>query len=340
MSEFFLSEALGKPVWMWAAFPSIVAALLALDLGVMHRKHREIGVRESLVLSGLYIVLGLGFGGWIWAEFGRQAGYEYLTGFVVEKSLAIDNVFIIAMIFGYFAVPRAYQHRVLFWGVLGVILLRGVMIGLGATLIHQFSWILYVFAVFLVLTGFKMLKAGGHAGEVADSPVLRFLCARLRVSDQLHGTRFFIRRPHPVSGRPALHVTPLFLALVMIETADLIFAVDSVPAIFSITTDPYIVYTSNIFAVLGLRALYFALAAVLERFTYLKQALAVLLVFIGGKIFVADLLGLEKFPPLWSLGITFAVLGAGMAYSLWRTRRDAPGGAHAIAFKLAEEARR
>ncbi len=340
MTEFLMTPALGKPVWMWATFLSIVAALLALDLGVMHRKQREIGVRDSLVLSGIYIALGLAFGGWVWAEFGRQSGYEYLTGFVVEKSLAIDNVFVIAMIFGYFAVPRAYQHRVLFWGVLGVILLRGVMIGLGATLVHQFSWILYVFALFLVLTGLRMLKGGGHAGKVAESPVLKFLCRRLRVADQLDGTRFFVRRTHPESGRPALYVTPLFLALVMIETADVIFAVDSVPAIFSITTDPYIVYTSNIFAVLGLRALYFALAAVLERFAYLKQALAVLLVFIGGKIFVADLLGLEKFPPLWSLAITFAILGSGVAYSLWRTRRDQPDGSEGATFRLAAEARR
>ncbi len=320
--EFLGSLFLGQPIWMWLAFIGAVVALLTLDLGVLHRDSREIGVRESLLMSAGYIVLGLGFGGFVWASLGAQAGVEYLTGFVVEKSLAMDNVFVIAMIFAYFAIPRELQHRVLFWGVLGVIVLRAVMIGFGAALVSEFGWVLYIFAAFLLFTGVKMLFWKGGEGDIGDNPLLKLLRRRFRVTDQLHGERFFVRAPHPVTGKVATWMTPLFLALVMIEIADLIFAVDSVPAIFAITTDPYIVYTSNIFAILGLRALYFALAAVLHRFAYLKQALAVLLIFIGAKIFVADLLGWEKFPAEWSLGITFGILAAGVGYSLWRTRAD------------------
>jgi tellurite resistance protein TerC len=315
---------LGKPLWMWTGFLTLVLVLLTLDLGVLHRKQREIEVRESLVLSSVYIALGLAFGGWVWWQLGPQAGAAYVTGFVVEKSLAMDNVFVIAMIFSYFAVPRLYQHRVLFWGILGVIVLRGIMIGAGATLVTQFSWVLYVFAAFLIFTGVKMWLMADKDYAVADSPVLRFVRRRFRVTDQLHGEKFWVRLPDPASGRPVWYMTPLLLALLMVEIVDVIFAVDSVPAIFAITTDPFIVYTSNIFAILGLRALYFALAAMVHRFHYLKYALSVLLVFIGSKIFVADLAGLPggKFPASWSLTITFAILGAGIAYSLWKTRGD------------------
>ncbi len=322
--DFLTADFLGKPLWMWSAFVVIVIALLVLDLGVLHRKQREIGVRESLALSAFYVVLGLAFGGWVWFSLGQQSGLEYLTGFVVEKSLAMDNVFVIAMIFSYFAVPRRYQHRVLFWGILGVIVLRAVMIGAGAALVQQFAWVLYLFAAFLVATGIKMLWAGEGHTDLAENPVLRWLKGRLRVTDQHHGERFMVSLPDPKTGLAVRHVTPLFLALVLIEVADIIFAVDSVPAILAITTDPFIVYTSNIFAILGLRALYFALAAILHRFAYLKQALAVLLIFIGSKIVVADLLGWEKFPAEWSLGITFAILAAGVGYSLWRTRKPIP----------------
>jgi tellurite resistance protein TerC len=254
-------------------------------------------------------------------QLGQQAGVEYLTGFVVEKSLAMDNVFVIAMIFAYLAIPREYQHRVLFWGVLGVIALRAVMIGFGATLVAEFGWVLYLFAAFLVATGVKMLWWGGEQSDLSQNPVLKLLRRHFRVTEGLHGERFFVRMPDPAgTGRPVTYMTPLFLALVLIEVADVIFAVDSIPAIFAITTDPFVVYTSNIFAILGLRALYFALAAVLHRFAYLKQALAILLIFIGSKIFVADLFGWTKFPAEWSLGITFAILGTGVIYSLWRTR--------------------
>lgn len=318
--ELLVFEWLGKPAWMWLGFLAIVGALLALDLGVLHRKHKEIGVRESLALSAGYLALGVSFAGLVWWQLGETAGIHYLTGFVVEKSLALDNVFVIALIFGFFAVPREYQHRVLFWGILGVIVLRAIMIGVGATLVAEFGWVLYLFAAFLILTGVKMLALGSKEPDLAKNPILKLVRKRFRVTDALHGERFFVALPDPKTGRLVRYMTPLFLALLMIEIADVIFAVDSVPAIFAITTDPYIVYTSNIFAILGLRALYFALAAVLHRFAYLKQALAVLLIFIGSKVFVADLLGLAKFPAAWSLGVTFAILAAGVAYSLWRTR--------------------
>lgn len=317
---------LGQPIWMWLGFITLVIALLAFDLGVLHRDGHEIEVRESLLLSGFYITLGLAFGAFVWWQLGAQSGVEYLTGFVVEKSLAMDNVFVIAMIFGYFAIPRQLQHRVLFWGILGVIVLRAIMIGFGATLVSQYGWVLYIFAAFLIFTGVRMLMAGHEEVDLSQNKFLTFMRRRFRVTDQLHGNKFFVHQPDPKTGRVRRFMTPLFMALIMIEIADVIFAVDSVPAIFAITTDPYIVYTSNIFAILGLRALYFALAAIIHRFAYLKQALAVLLVFIGSKIFVADLFGWEKFPAEWSLGVTFAILASGVAYSLWRTRdqdRDA-----------------
>ena len=318
--EFLTQDVLTKPVWMWASFLALVVVLLVLDLGVLHKKHREIGVRESLLMSLGYLTLGVGFGGWVWYSLGAQSGIEYLTGFVVEKSLAMDNVFVIAMIFGYFAIPQKYQHRVLFWGILGVIVLRAIMIAGGAALVSEFGWILYIFAAFLILTGIKMIAMADKSHDLADNPLLRLLKRRLRVTDELHGERFFVKLPDPRTGKLATFVTPVFMALIMIEIADVIFAVDSVPAIFAITTDPYIIYTSNIFAILGLRALYFALAAIIHRFAYLKQALAVLLIFIGSKIFVADLMGWEKFPAAISLGVTFAILLAGVLWSLWRTR--------------------
>ena len=324
MDPIIFADFLGQPLWMWAAFLTLVAGLLAFDLGVLNRGNHEIGVRQSLLLSSFYIVLGVAFGGFVWLTVGQQAGIEYLTGFVIEKSLAIDNIFVIATIFGFLAIPRQYQHRVLFWGILGVIVLRAIMIGVGATLVSQYGWILYIFALFLVFTGIRMLFTGDHEPDMANNRLLAFFRKRFRVTGELEGNRFLVTRPHPKSGKPVLWMTPLLLALVMIEFADVIFAVDSVPAIFAITTDAYVVYTSNIFAILGLRALYFALAAVLHRFAYLKQALAILLIFIGSKIFVADLLGWQKFPAEWSLGVTFLILGAGIGYSLWRSRRDAP----------------
>lgn len=320
--SFLFADWLGTPVWMWLGFIAVVIALLVFDLGVLHRDHREIEVRESLILSSGYIGLGLAFGGWVWWQLGAEPGMNYLTGFVVEKTLALDNVFVIALIFSFFAVPRKYQHRVLFWGILGVIVLRAIMIGLGAALVSQFGWVLYIFAAFLILTGIKMLWMGDKEPEIGNNPVIGFLRRRFNVTDEHHGPHFFVKKLDPRTGQTVRYITPLFMALVMVEIADVIFAVDSVPAVFAITTDPFIVYTSNIFAILGLRALYFALAAMIHRFTYLKPALAVVLLFIGGKIFVADMLGIEKVPAALSLGVTFAIIAAGVAWSLVKTRRS------------------
>jgi tellurite resistance protein TerC len=311
---------LGTPVWLWLSFIGIVVALLVLDLGVLHRNEREIGVRESLAMSAFYIALGLGFGAWVWWYLGATDGLNYLTGFAIEKSLAMDNVFVIAMIFTYFGIPRLYQHRVLFWGILGVIVLRALMIGFGAAAVEQWGWVLYLFAAFLIVTGIKMWLTADKEYDVGASPVLRWIKRRFRVTEALHGQKFWVALPDPATGKVARFITPLLLALVMIEFVDVVFAVDSVPAIFAITTDPFIVYTSNIFAILGLRALYFALAAMVDRFHYLKYALSLLLVFIGSKIFVADALGLAKIPPPVSLGITFAILAGGVGWSLWKTR--------------------
>ena len=318
--EFLTLIFLGKPVWMWLLFIGIVIALLAFDLGVLNKKDHEIGVAESLRLSALYIALGVAFAGFVWWQIGAEASALYLTAFVVEKTLAMDNVFVIALIFSFFAIPRMYQHRVLFWGILGVIVLRGIMIALGATLVAQYYWILYIFAAFLIFTGVKMLFMGEKEHNLEDNPVLKFLRKRMRVTEGLRGNAFFVHEPDPKTGKIVRWATPLFLALILIEIADLVFAVDSVPAVFAITTDPFIVYTSNIFAILGLRALYFALAAILHRFEYLKYALSILLIFIGSKIFIADIMGWEKFPANWSLIITFVILGAGVVWSLWKTR--------------------
>lgn len=321
-------DFLGKAAWLWLMFAGIVAALLAFDLGVLHRDDHVIEVRESLWLSAGYIGMGLAFGAWVWWYLGDVSGMQYVTGFLVEKTLAMDNVFVIAMVFAFFAVPREYQHRVLFWGVLGVIVLRAIMIGLGTALVTQFSWALYLFGAFLVITGIKMLMLADSVFDIANNPLLRWLRATLRLTAAPHGHSFWVKLPAPAvrggppSTRPGAPLvwwaTPLFLALAFIEFVDLIFAVDSVPAIFAITQDPFIVYTSNIFAILGLRALYFALAAMIERFKYLKYALAVVLIFIGGKIFAVNLIG--KMPAWISLSVTLGVLAAGVLYSLYRTR--------------------
>jgi tellurite resistance protein TerC len=322
VSSLLLVDVLGKPSWLWLMFVGIVAALLVFDLGVLNRKDHEIGVRESLWLSAGYIAIALGYGAWIWWYMGAQSGTEYFTGFLIEKSLAMDNVFVIALIFSYFAIPRIYQHRVLFWGILGVIVLRAIMIGLGATLVEQFSWVLYLFGAFLIITGIKMLWMVDNMPDIGNNPLLRFMRRRFRVTDELHGNAFLVRKTDPATGKLATYATPLLFALVLVEFADVIFAVDSVPAIFAITQDPFIVYTSNIFAILGLRALYFALSAIIHRFKYLKYALAAVLVFIGAKIFWNQIFG--KLDPAISLSVTFGLLAAGVLVSLWKTRGEPP----------------
>ncbi|AEB59868.1 TerC family protein [Ectopseudomonas mendocina] len=318
LEPFLFADFLGTATWLWLVFIAVVISLLAFDLGVLHRDNREIGVRESLLLSGGYITAGLLFGVWVFFQKGGDASMDYLTGFLIEKSLSMDNVFLMAMIFSFLAIPRQYQHKVLFWGIMGVLVLRAIMIGLGAALIHEFSWILYVFGAFLFFTGVKMLFSKlDDAPDLQNNVLVKFLRKHLRVTDELHGQRFFVRQDDG-KGRSVLWVTPLFLALILIECADLVFAIDSVPAIFAITQDPFIVYTSNIFAILGLRALYFALAALIHRFAYLKYALALVLVFIGAKIFLVGIIG--KIPAAVSLSVTLGLLIGGVLLSLYKTR--------------------
>ncbi|MBH3441039.1 TerC family protein [Pseudomonas luteola] len=322
LEAFLFADFLGTVTWLWLAFLAVIITLLTLDLGVLHRDNHEIGIKESLFLSAGYISMGLLFAVWVWFQKGGDASMDYLTGFLIEKSLSMDNVFVMAIIFSFLGIPRQYQHKVLFWGIMGVIVLRALMIGLGAALIHQFSWILYVFGVFLVVTGIKMLFAKvDEAPNLEDNVLVKFLRRRMRVTNELHEQHFFVRKPN-AAGHTVWWATPLFLALILIECADLVFAVDSVPAIFSITQDPFIVYTSNIFAILGLRALYFALAALIHRFAYLKYALALVLVFIGSKIFLVGIIG--KIPAALSLSVTLGLLAGGVLVSLWKTRSTEP----------------
>ncbi|MGP0171607.1 TerC family protein [Pseudomonas sp. NCHU5208] len=322
LEPFLFADFLGTATWLWLVFIAVVISLLAFDLGVLHRDNREIGVRESLLLSAGYISAGLLFGVWVFFQKGGDASMDYVTGFLIEKSLSMDNVFLMAMIFSFLAIPRQYQHKVLFWGIMGVLVLRAIMIGLGAALIHEFAWILYVFGAFLFFTGVKMLFSKlDDAPDLQNNMLVKFLRKHLRVTDELHGERFFVRQ-NDGQGRSVLWVTPLFLALILIECADLMFAIDSVPAIFAITQDPFIVYTSNIFAILGLRALYFALAALIHRFAYLKYALALVLVFIGAKIFLVGIIG--KIPAVVSLSVTLGLLVGGVLLSLYKTRGQQP----------------
>lgn len=309
------------------SFIALILILLAVDLGLFNRKDEEISIRKSLMLSGFYVVISLIFGLWVWYKLGQQSALEYFTGYIIEKSLSMDNLFVMAVIFSALHIPRKYQHRVLFWGIIGVIILRGIMIGLGAALVHQFEWVLYIFAAFLIFTGIKLLfwedDGEDHEKTIENNPIIRYLRKHFKITDQLHDQKFFVRLTEDKhTGRTALYMTPLFLALITIEFADVIFAVDSVPAIFAITTDTYIVYTSNIFAILGLRALYFSLSAMMARFEYLKYSIAVVLTFIGIKVFIPLFTDIEKVPAEISLGVTLGLLSVGIIYSLFKTRRS------------------
>lgn len=311
------SPVAGAPAWAWLLFLVIVVALLALDLGLFHREEREISIRESLWTSGFYIVAALLFAGWVWTSFGADAGMKFLTGYVIEKSLSLDNIFVISLIFGTLAIPRPLQHRVLFWGIMGVLFMRAILIGFGTALVLEFQWMLPVFGALLIVAAVKMLAHTHSETPVSEDRILAQLRKRLLVTRELHGRAFLVRLPHPANpGRPVLWATPLLLALVLVECADAVFALESVPAILAITQEPYIVYTSNIFAVLGLRAMYFALAALIERFAYLKHTLAMILIFVGGKIMFNQLGG--HLPPEMSLSIVVTLLARGIFLSWWR----------------------
>ncbi|QDZ11091.1 TerC family protein [Devosia ginsengisoli] len=320
-----MGDFLGTPVYFWVAFIAIVIALLVFDLGILHRDEHEIGARESLTLYGFYVAIALAFGGFVWWQRGAEAGLEFYTGYLIEQSLAMDNMFVIATIFGFLAIPRIYQHRVLFWGILGVIAFRAILIGLGAALVNEFNWILFGFGAFLVFTGIRMFGHKDETPDIENNPVFKFLTKRFRVTKELHGRNFTVKQPDPKTGKIVTWLTPLAVALIMVEVVDLIFAVDSVPAVFAVTQDTFIVYTSNIFAILGLRALYFALAAAMSRFRYLQVSLAIILVLVGIKIFLVPLH--IHIDTLLSLIVTLTILAGGVIFSLWKTRNETDIGA-------------
>ena len=293
--------------WAWAAFVAFVVAMLLLDLFVLHRDAHEVSMREAATWSAVWIVMGLSFGALIWAWGGSSAGGEYLAGYLIEKSLSVDNIFVFALIFSYFAVPVAYQHRVLFWGIFGALVFRAIFIGAGAALLEQFHWMIYLFGGFLVLTGIKMARHKNIEVHPENNPLLRLLRRVMPITRDYHGQRFFARE----AGRRV--ATPMLAVLVIIETTDIIFAVDSIPAIFAITREPFIVFTSNAFAILGLRALYFLLAGMIGRFAYLKTGLAAILVFVGAKMLISDL---YKIPVWASLTVIALTLTAAIVASL------------------------
>ncbi|MGV3652568.1 MAG: TerC family protein [Devosia sp.] len=315
-----MGDFLGTPIYFWVAFIAIVIALLAFDLGVLNRGDKEISAKHSLLLYSFYVTVAVIFGAWVWFSRGAQAGLEFYTGYLIEQSLAMDNMFVIATIFGFLAIPRKYQHRVLFWGILGVIVFRAILIGLGAALVYQFSWILVIFGAFLIFTGIKMFTKHDDTPDIEANPILKYLRRHFPISNTLEGHNFTTRMPDPKTGKIVRALTPLGVALIMVETVDLIFAVDSVPAVFAVTQDTFIVYTSNIFAILGLRALYFALAAAMNRFKYLQVSLAIVLVLIGIKVALVPF-GI-KIDTTLSLVTTISILAGGVFYSLWKTRNE------------------
>jgi tellurite resistance protein TerC len=305
-----MTESIGSPT-LYAGFTALVAVMLALDLGVFHRKAHEVRFKEALTWSLVWIGLAVAFNTWVGLTFGPQKGLEFTTGYLIEKALSVDNVFIFLVIFAAFGVPAAYQHRVLFWGVVGALLMRAVFIAAGAAAMEAFHGIIYVFGGILLLTGIKLLRAGTHEEHPERNPVFRWLSRLIPSTSEYHGQKFFAR----VDGRRL--ATPLFMVLILIEITDVIFAIDSVPAIFAVTNDPFIVYTSNIFAILGLRSLYFCIAGFVGRLKYLKIGLALVLIFVAGKMLVSEV---YKMPILLSLGVIAAILGGAVAASLWATR--------------------
>jgi tellurite resistance protein TerC len=313
-----------EPIWLWVGFNLFVLLLLALDLGVFHRKAHAVSTKEALTWSIVWISLSLLFNAVIYFFWDRmvpnssytnsEAALSFLTGYLIEKSLSVDNIFVFILIFSFFAVPDAYQHRVLFWGILGALVMRGVLIAVGAALLEQFHWIIYVFGAFLIYTGIRMARHQDEELRPQDNPVVKFFRRFMPVTEDFVGDKFFVRR----AG--VLFATPLFLILLIVESTDLVFAVDSIPAIFAVTRDPFLVYTSNVCAILGLRALYFLLAGVMDQFQYLKLGLSVVLTFIGVKMVIVDL---YHIPVGASLAIVASVLIISVIASLWKTKRDA-----------------
>lgn len=305
-------------IWLWAGFNLFVLAMLALDLGVFHRHAHAVSTREATAWSVAWIALAILFAGGIYYFLGRQAGLEFVTGYLIEKALSIDNIFVFVLVFSYFSVPAEHQHRILFWGVLGAIIMRGAMIATGAYLIAQFHWVLYVFGFLLVATGIRMARQKEHTVRPEANPVIRLVRSAIPVVNSYEGKNFFVRERTGDGTR--LAATPLFVVLVLIETTDLIFAIDSIPAIFAVTQNTFLVYTSNVFAILGLRSLYFLLAGVVTRFHYLKVGLALVLIFVGAKMLLMDL---YKVPIGVSLGVVGAVIAGSVLLSLVYPKRQA-----------------
>ena len=312
-----------EPIWLWVGFNLFVLAMLALDLGVFHRKSHAVSGKEALTWSLVWIALSLAFNTVIYFFWDRmmpsssytngEAALAFLTGYLIEKSLSVDNIFVFILIFSFFGVPAAYQHRVLFWGILGALLMRGILIAVGAALLEQFHWIIYIFGAFLIFTDIRMALQHDENVEPDKNPVVRFFRRFMPVTENFEEDKFFIRR----AGK--LFATPLFLILLVVESTDLIFAVDSIPAIFAVTRDPFIVYTSNVFAILGLRALYFLLANVMDKFQYLKYGLAAVLTFVGIKMVIVDF---YKIPVGISLLVVAGILTISILASLWKARNS------------------
>ncbi|HEX5941506.1 MAG TPA: TerC family protein, partial [Anaerolineales bacterium] len=306
-------------IWLWIGFNLFVLLMLALDLGVFHRKAHVVSIREATIWSVVWIALAMVFNLGVYLFWDQvsptseytnsEASLAFFTGYLIEKSLSVDNIFVFVLIFTFFAVPAAYQHRVLFWGILGALLMRGTLIAVGATLLKEFHWIIYVFGAFLIFTGIRMAMHRNEEMHPEQNPLIKFVRRIMPVTDNYQDDKFFIRR----AGK--LIATPLFLVLLLVESTDLVFAVDSIPAIFAVTNDPFIVYTSNVFAILGLRSLYFLLAGVVDKFYYLKLGLSVVLVFVGIKMVMVDL---YKIPVGLSLGVIASILAISVIASLWR----------------------
>src|SRR5512136_2857352 len=295
-------------IWLWIGFNVFVLAMLALDLGVFHRKAHVVKFRESIAWTFVWVVLALLFNAGVWHYYGSQKALQFFTGYLIEKSLSVDNIFVFALLFSYFAVPPVYQHKVLFWGILGALVMRAIMIAAGAALIAKFTWIIYVFGAFLILTGIKMIVKREEEIHPERNPVVKWFKKLMPVTPDYRGDKFFVRE------NGIRMATPLFVVLLLVEMSDLIFAVDSIPAIFAVTKDPFIVYTSNVFAILGLRSLYFALAGVMDKFHYLKIGLGVVLSFVGVKMILAHTAW--KIDTLVSLGVIVLILTTSVVWSL------------------------
>ena len=301
--------------WVWAIFIAVILALLWFDLLVINRKAHVVSTREAAIWSAFWVSLGLAFAVLLWVWQGPEQSLAYLAGYLVEKGLSVDNVFVFALIFTYFAVAPAYQHRVLFWGILGALIFRGIFIAAGTALLHNFSWTIYILGAFLVYTGFRLVRSSDIEVEPGENPVLRLLRRLVPLTEEYHGQRFFVRK----AG--GLMATPMFAVLVVVETTDVVFAVDSVPAVLAITPDPFIVYTSNVFAILGLRALYFLLAGMMRTLHHLATGLGVILAFVGVKMLISDFYHL---PIALSLGVIALVLAASVVASLLFPPREEP----------------